>query len=165
VKIGYQTCLKLLRAGCRSVVATTRFPNAAALAYQQEPDFDTWKHQLHVIGLDLRDVTGIEAFCRFCKQQFEHTGGIDILINNACQTIRRPAQYYTPAVQKEQTIWNEQKDNNSNSDHKLLLQKCTQFENIRHRIHQNNKQTTTTPSPNLLTTNETTTNLYQDPIT
>merc|ERR1740124_1192559 len=38
VKIGYQTCLKLLRAGAR-VVATTRFPNAAAISYQKESDF------------------------------------------------------------------------------------------------------------------------------
>eukprot|EP00957_Ditylum_brightwellii_P022991 1735334-Ditylum_brightwellii.AAC.1 len=38
VKIGFRTCLKLLRAGA-TVIATTRFPNSAALAYRKEEDF------------------------------------------------------------------------------------------------------------------------------
>ena len=47
VKIGFQTCLKLLRAGA-AVVATTRFPNAAAHVYRRESDFDQWKDRLQI---------------------------------------------------------------------------------------------------------------------
>ena len=127
VKIGYQTCLKLLRAGC-CVVATTRFPNSAALSYRSENDFDTWKDRLHIYGLDLRDVIGLEAFTRFLKAKFGDTG-IDILINNACQTIRRPTAYYTPIVEKEASIWSK-----ADESHKNLLRGCIEFESIRRNI-------------------------------
>jgi NAD(P)-dependent dehydrogenase (short-subunit alcohol dehydrogenase family) len=124
VKIGFQVCLKLLRAGC-IVVATTRFPNSALVEYRKQPDFDSWKDNLQIYGLDLRDVIGLEAFTRYLKLHFSDRG-IDILINNACQTVRRPAAYYTPIVQKEQDIWKK-----SDLIHKKMLCKCSEFENIR----------------------------------
>lgn len=149
VKIGYQVCLKLLRAGA-SVVATSRFPNAAVHAYRQEADFDVWKNKLHVYGLDLRDVAGLEAFTRFLKQQFVETG-IDMVINNACQTIRRPVGYFKPAVAKEQQLWNE-----ADSTHKDLLQGCAEFERLRRRIVHYNKdqQHEQTINFNRITTND-----------
>jgi NAD(P)-dependent dehydrogenase (short-subunit alcohol dehydrogenase family) len=124
VKIGYQTCLKLLRAGA-TVVATTRFPNAAVNVYRHEPDFDQWKNRLQVYGLDLRDITGLEAFTRFLKMRF--TNGIDILINNACQTVRRPRAYYLPLVEQEQTLWRE-----GGLIHESVLAGCADFERLRH---------------------------------
>lgn len=127
VKIGFQTCLKLLRAGA-TVFATTRFPNAAAEVYRKEPDFDQWKHRLQIYGLDLRDVTGLEAFTRFLKMTCKN--GIDVLINNACQTIRRPRGFYVPMVEREQKLWQ-----NSDETHKFLLQGCIQFESIRRKLH------------------------------
>ena len=126
VKIGYQVCLKLLRAGAH-VVATTRFPNAAAATYAREPDFGDFQSRLQIYGLDLRDITGMEAFTRFLKQVYPK--GIDILINNACQTVRRPVQYYTPLVQQEQQIWETADDT-----HKALLQGCVEFEKVRRRL-------------------------------
>ena len=125
VKIGYQVCLKLLRAGC-TVVATTRFPNNAVFAYRKENDWDVWKDRLHVYALDLRDVTGLEAFTRYLKVTF---GQCDILINNACQTIRRPGGYYLPLVEKESEIWN-----NGDDAHKRVLKGCIEFERIRRRL-------------------------------
>jgi NAD(P)-dependent dehydrogenase (short-subunit alcohol dehydrogenase family) len=144
VKIGYQVVLKLLRAGA-TVIATTRFPNTAVQQYRQrETDFDEqYAHQLHVYGLDLRDAAGIEAFTRFLKLQFGNPTngkGIDILINNACQTIRRPAGYYRPFVQAEQELWK-----NGDDTHKNMLKGCLEFERLRRRIvmdHQEQKQTT-----------------------
>ena len=127
VKIGLQTALKLLRAGCH-VIATTRFPNAAALTYQQQADFGEWKDRLQVYGLDLRDTVGLEAFCRYLQLQFPK--GIDILINNACQTIRRPVGYYAPLVEQEQTLWSQAQET-----HKQLLNGCVAFERIRSRLH------------------------------
>jgi len=133
VKIGFQTCLKLLRAGA-TVVATTRFPNSAAECYRQQPDFDKWKDRLHVYGLDLRDVTGIEAFCRFLKMRYSECG-LDILINNACQTVRRPTAYYLPNCQKEQELWTK-----GDETHRKMLGGCMEFERVRRKLLLDHKQ-------------------------
>jgi NAD(P)-dependent dehydrogenase (short-subunit alcohol dehydrogenase family) len=127
VKIGYQVCLKLLRAGCQ-VVATTRFPNSAAASYKAEKDFDEWRSNLHIYGLDLRDVVGLEAFTRFLKVKFGDQG-IDILINNACQTVRRPTAYYRPAIEREIQLWKD-----ADESHKQLLRCCLEFENVRRKL-------------------------------
>jgi NAD(P)-dependent dehydrogenase (short-subunit alcohol dehydrogenase family) len=139
VKIGYQTCLKLLRAGCH-VIATTRFPNSAVDSYKNEPDFDQWKDNLEIYGLDLRDVTGLELFCRYLNHKLggesssdeggQQTVGLDILINNACQTIRRPAAYYLPACKKEKELWSD-----ADETHKGLLKGCMEYERLRRRLH------------------------------
>lgn len=125
VKIGYHTCLKLLRAGC-TVVATTRFPNAACKSYMDQPDFHSFKDRLHVFGLDFRDITGLEAFTLFLRKHYQK---VDILINNACQTIRRPAGYYTPAVQKEMDLYQ-----NASKDHHMLLAGTKMYESTRRRL-------------------------------
>uniref|UniRef100_A0A7S4R0B5 Oxidoreductase n=1 Tax=Ditylum brightwellii TaxID=49249 RepID=A0A7S4R0B5_9STRA len=127
VKIGFRTCLKLLRAGA-TVIATTRFPNSAALAYRKEEDFNVWKDRLHIFGLDLRDVTGLEAFTRFLKMKYGDVG-IDILINNACQTIRRPRGYYIPMVEKEKELWCKR-----DGVHVNLLGGCGEFEKVRRKL-------------------------------
>jgi NAD(P)-dependent dehydrogenase (short-subunit alcohol dehydrogenase family) len=97
VKIGFQTALKMLRAGAR-VVATTRFPHDAAVRYSQEPDFASWKDRLHVHGLDLRHSPSVEIFARFVEHSFER---LDILVNNACQTVRRPPAFYAHLLERE----------------------------------------------------------------
>jgi NAD(P)-dependent dehydrogenase (short-subunit alcohol dehydrogenase family) len=131
VKIGYQTSLKLLRAGCY-VIATTRFPNSAVHSYRKEHDFNEWKNNLEIYGLDLRDVTGIELFCRYLNHKLA-TSGLDILINNACQTIRRPTAYYIPQIEKEQQIWSQ-----SDDTHKSLLRGCREYEVLRRKLHLSN---------------------------
>ena len=90
VKIGYQASILMLRAGC-SVIATTRFPHDSAMRYAREPDFEAWKDRLFVHGLDLRHTPGVEAFCRHLNQTQER---LDFIINNACQTVRRPVGFY-----------------------------------------------------------------------
>src|SRR6478735_12256671 len=90
VKIGYQAGLKLLRAGARLIV-TTRFPRDSAARYSQEPDFAQWGHRLEVFGLDLRHTPSVEAFCRELNA---HLPRLDFIINNACQTVRRPPEFY-----------------------------------------------------------------------
>uniref|UniRef100_A0A7S3V764 Oxidoreductase n=1 Tax=Chaetoceros debilis TaxID=122233 RepID=A0A7S3V764_9STRA len=133
VKIGYQVCLKLLRSGCK-VVATTRFPNSAAATYRKEKDFHEWKDNLSIYGLDLRDVIGLEAFTRFLKIKFG-VQGIDALINNACQTIRRPTAYYKPVVETETEIWE-----GADDTHKNLLRGCMEFETLRRQLLIDQKQ-------------------------
>jgi NAD(P)-dependent dehydrogenase (short-subunit alcohol dehydrogenase family) len=96
-KIGYATALKLLRAGA-IVLVTTRFPKAAAERYANEADFSSWRERLLIHGLDLRSFPAIE---RFNQEAASLLGHLDILINNAAQTIRRPPLYYQPILQQE----------------------------------------------------------------
>jgi NAD(P)-dependent dehydrogenase (short-subunit alcohol dehydrogenase family) len=99
VKIGYRCALKLLRCGA-VVVATSRFPQDTANRYAAEHDFDEWKGRIHIYGLDFRDVQSLERFIVHIKSQY---GRLDMLINNACQTIRRPPAYYAPQVAIERS--------------------------------------------------------------
>ena len=90
VKIGYQAGIKLLRAGA-SVIVSTRFPRDSALRYAAEPDFAEWGGRLEIFGLDLRHTPSVEAFCRHLLATRSR---LDFIINNACQTVRRPPDFY-----------------------------------------------------------------------
>ena len=90
VKIGYQAGIKLLRAGAHLIVST-RFPRDSAVRYAAEPDFADWKHRLEIFGLDLRHTPSVEAFCRHLLATRDR---LDFIVNNACQTVRRPPDFY-----------------------------------------------------------------------
>ncbi|WP_047414956.1 SDR family oxidoreductase [Cellulophaga sp. Hel_I_12] len=98
LKIGYHITLMLLRGGA-TVIATTRFPVDSALRFSKEPDFMEWGHRLKIHGLDLRHIPSVEIFCNFIAQQYDH---LDILINNAAQTVRRPAGFYHHLMANEE---------------------------------------------------------------
>jgi NAD(P)-dependent dehydrogenase (short-subunit alcohol dehydrogenase family) len=97
VKIGYQAGIKLLRAGAQLIVCT-RFPRDSAMRYSQEPDFKDWGHRLEIFGLDLRHTPSVEAFCRHLLATRER---LDFIINNACQTVRRPPDFYQHMMERE----------------------------------------------------------------
>jgi NAD(P)-dependent dehydrogenase (short-subunit alcohol dehydrogenase family) len=97
VKIGFQAALKLLRAGAQ-VVALTRFPVDAAARYAQESDYAQWSDRLQVHGLDLRHTPSVELFARWLAAQLPR---LDYLINNACQTVRRPAGFFRHLLERE----------------------------------------------------------------
>ncbi len=103
LKIGYQATLMLLRAGA-TVIATTRFPVDSALRFSREEDFPAWKDRLHIYGLDLRHTPSVEIFCKFIEQQYDR---LDILINNAAQTVRRPPAFYSHLMENENTGYHE----------------------------------------------------------
>ena len=90
VKIGYQAGLKLLRCGAQLIV-TTRFPRDSAARYASEPDFADWAGRLEIFGLDLRHTPSVEAFCRHLLSTRTR---LDFIVNNACQTVRRPPDFY-----------------------------------------------------------------------
>ncbi|MBP8793567.1 MAG: SDR family oxidoreductase [Lutibacter sp.] len=90
LKIGYHISLMLLRGGA-TVIATTRFPIDSALRFSKEADFNEWGDRLKIHGLDLRHIPSVEIFCNFIEQKYKK---LDILINNAAQTVRRPAGFY-----------------------------------------------------------------------
>ena len=97
VKIGYQAGLKLLRAGARLIV-TTRFPRDSAARYARENDFAEWSDRLEIFGLDLRHTPSVEAFCR---EMLTTRDRLDFIINNACQTVRRPPAFYEHMMASE----------------------------------------------------------------
>ncbi|NOX33631.1 MAG: SDR family oxidoreductase [Deltaproteobacteria bacterium] len=97
LKIGYQATLMMLKAGAR-VIATTRFPKDSALRFSREPGFSEWGQRLHVYGLDLRHTPSVELFCDYIKDTFRR---LDILINNAAQTVRRPPGFYAHLMENE----------------------------------------------------------------
>jgi len=97
VKIGYQAGLKLLRSGVHLIV-TTRFPRDAASRYAEEPDHADWVDRLEIYGLDLRHTPSVEAFCRHLAATHDR---LDYIINNACQTVRRPPDFYAHMMEAE----------------------------------------------------------------
>ncbi|MQY09332.1 SDR family NAD(P)-dependent oxidoreductase [Actinomadura macrotermitis] len=90
VKIGFQVALKLLRDGAE-VLVTTRFPRDAARRFAAVPDSGEWLGRLGVHGVDLLDLPGVAGLLETVHDRFDH---LDILVNNAAQTIRRPAAYH-----------------------------------------------------------------------
>jgi len=97
VKIGYRILLKLLRAGAR-VVATTRFPVDLTKRLRLEADHAEWESRVHIYGIDLRQVNAVQEFIAAMYREYTH---LDILINNACQTNRRPPAFYKQLVDAE----------------------------------------------------------------
>jgi NAD(P)-dependent dehydrogenase (short-subunit alcohol dehydrogenase family) len=97
VKIGYQASLKLLRAGAQ-VIVTTRFPIDAADRYASEPDFGSFRERLQIHGLDLRHSPSVELFTQYLLERLPR---LDYILNNACQTVRRPAGFFQHLMARE----------------------------------------------------------------
>ncbi|MFI1330400.1 SDR family NAD(P)-dependent oxidoreductase [Streptomyces sp. NPDC020845] len=88
-KIGMYIALRLLRDGAHTTI-TTRFPNDAIRRFKAMPDSGEWLHRLKIVGIDLRDPAQVIALA----DSVSAAGPLDILINNAAQTVRRtPAAY------------------------------------------------------------------------
>ena len=103
VKIGYQAGIKLLRSGAQ-VIVTTRFPRDAALRFAREADFADWRDRLEIFGLDLRHTPSVEAFCRHLLAT---RARLDFIVNNACQTVRRPPDFYAHMMEAENAALSE----------------------------------------------------------
>ncbi len=100
VKIGYEAVLKLLRAGANVIVAT-RFPADAAQRFLLEEDSTDWRERLQVQGIDLRHTPSVEALCDHLCQTLPR---LDFLLNNACQTVRRPPGFYAHLMHAERDL-------------------------------------------------------------
>ncbi|MEU5976272.1 SDR family NAD(P)-dependent oxidoreductase [Streptomyces sp. NPDC047315] len=95
-KIGMYIALRLLRDGAHTTI-TTRFPNDAIRRFKAMPDSDEWIHRLKVVGIDLRDPAQVVALADSVAAE----GPLDILINNAAQTVRRSPGAYRELVAAE----------------------------------------------------------------
>jgi NAD(P)-dependent dehydrogenase (short-subunit alcohol dehydrogenase family) len=102
VKIGYQAGIKLLRSGA-DLIVVTRFPRDAAERYAAEPDFAEWGYRLEIFGLDLRHTPSVEAFCQHLSSARSR---LDFIVNNACQTVRRPPDFYRHMMDNEEAALN-----------------------------------------------------------
>src|SRR6188508_902318 len=88
--------LRLLRDGAHTTI-TTRFPNDAVRRFAAMPDSADWLHRLRVVGIDLRDPAQVVAL----TDSVAARGPLDILINNAAQTVRRSPGSYSALVAAE----------------------------------------------------------------
>jgi len=95
-KIGMYIALRLLRDGAETTI-TTRFPHDAIRRFTAMPDSGEWLERLHVVGIDLRDPAQVVALADSVRAG----GPLDILINNAAQTVRRSAKAYAPLIEAE----------------------------------------------------------------
>ncbi|MFI7498735.1 SDR family NAD(P)-dependent oxidoreductase [Streptomyces sp. NPDC049687] len=90
VKIGFQLATMMLRDGAE-VLVTSRFPHDTVRRFRAEPGSDTWLDRLTVLAVDLRDPRQVLGLCEELRAEGEP---LDILVNNAAQTVRRPPQSY-----------------------------------------------------------------------
>ena len=95
-KIGMYIALRLLRDGAHTTI-TTRFPRDAVRRFTGLPDSAEWIHRLRVVGIDLRDPAQVIGLA----ESVAEAGPLDILINNATQTVRRSPGSYQPLVDAE----------------------------------------------------------------
>lgn len=95
-KIGMHIALRLLRDGAHTTI-TTRFPRDAARRFSSIPDSADWLHRLRVVGIDLRDPAQVLGLV----ESVAEAGPLDILINNAAQTVRRSPGAYAPLAAAE----------------------------------------------------------------
>ncbi|WP_280717347.1 SDR family NAD(P)-dependent oxidoreductase [Kitasatospora sp. MAP5-34] len=95
-KIGMYIALRLLRDGAHTTI-TTRFPNDAIRRFKAMPDSADWLHRLKIIGIDLRDPAQVVALADTVAAD----GPLDILINNAAQTVRRSPKAYSELIAAE----------------------------------------------------------------
>jgi NAD(P)-dependent dehydrogenase (short-subunit alcohol dehydrogenase family) len=95
-KIGMYIALRLLRDGADTTI-TTRFPRDAARRFAAMADSATWLHRLRIVGIDLRDPAQVVALA----DEIAAEGPLDVLVNNAAQTVRRSAAGYSLLARAE----------------------------------------------------------------
>jgi NAD(P)-dependent dehydrogenase (short-subunit alcohol dehydrogenase family) len=88
-KIGMHVALRLLRDGADTTI-TTRFPADAVRRFTSMSDSPDWLHRLRIVGVDLRDPAQAIALA----EDVASRGHLDVLVNNAAQTVRRSASAY-----------------------------------------------------------------------
>ncbi|HZF88616.1 SDR family NAD(P)-dependent oxidoreductase [Streptomyces sp.] len=90
VKIGFQLALMMLRDGAELLV-TSRFPHDTVRRFRAAPGSEGWLDRLTVLAVDLRDPRQVLGLCEELRQEGRP---LDILVNNAAQTVRRPPESY-----------------------------------------------------------------------
>lgn len=114
INLGYSTALRLLRCGA-NVIVSSRYPADAAVRYSTEPDFAQWEVRLKVVGADFRTANDAFRLVHIVKQLLHAWDGetpsdtprpLDILINNAAQTLTDPIKGEMRAISREDHLKN-----------------------------------------------------------
>ena len=129
IKIGFETALRLLRNGA-NVIVSTRFSADALERYTAEKDYETWKDRLSIVQVNFLSIKSVQEFVDFIKSNFTT---LDVLINNAAQTIRRAAEFYQNETKK--TI------NDANNNIKLIVDKDLNIPSLKELKLLNDKTT------------------------
>ena len=95
-KIGMHIALRLLRDGAHTTI-TTRFPRDAVRRFSSLPDSAEWIDRVRIVGIDLRDPAQVIGLA----ESVAAAGPLDIIINNATQTVKRSPGAYQPLVDAE----------------------------------------------------------------
>ncbi|KAJ6095790.1 hypothetical protein N7486_006536 [Penicillium sp. IBT 16267x] len=114
INLGYHTALRLLRCGAK-VMISSRYPRDAATRYLQEPDCEQWEHKFKVIGADFRTAKDAFRLVHIVKallrdwNESDRNGSadadsLDILINNAAQTLTDPVKAEMKAISREEDL-------------------------------------------------------------
>ncbi|WP_354644876.1 SDR family oxidoreductase [Kitasatospora camelliae] len=90
VKIGFQLALMMLRDGA-DLTVTSRFPHDTVRRFRAAEGSAEWFDRLTVVGIDLRDPRQVLGLCERLRADGRP---LDILVNNAAQTLRRPPESY-----------------------------------------------------------------------
>src|SRR3546814_8374058 len=78
-------------------VQTCALPISDAVCrFRAMPDSDQWLHRLTIVGIDLRDPAQVVALADSVAAK----GPLDVLINNAAQTVRRTAGSYARSEER-----------------------------------------------------------------
>ncbi|KAJ7774557.1 hypothetical protein DFH07DRAFT_103248 [Mycena maculata] len=92
IDLGFSVALALLRGGA-TVIATTRFPEDDLRRYTLELDFESWSSRLNILPVDFTSPSSIQSAIQTIHKLANQNGQasrLDILINNAAQTIPIP---------------------------------------------------------------------------
>jgi NAD(P)-dependent dehydrogenase (short-subunit alcohol dehydrogenase family) len=98
VKIGFQLALMMLRDGA-DLTVTSRFPADTLRRFRAAPGSADWWPRLRVVGIDLRDPRQVLGLC---DELLTEGSPLDILVNNAAQTVRRTPDAYALLADGEQ---------------------------------------------------------------
>eukprot|EP00906_Rhabdomonas_costata_P036217 RCo050841 len=100
IKIGYTVSTRLLRGGVKLLVLTSRFPLLLAQKLEQEFGLPQLEGRVHIYGCDFRAVPTVHRLASHFVKWYSKVG-VSALINNAAQSIRRPAGFYRRLVEQE----------------------------------------------------------------
>lgn len=104
VNLGFHIVLRLLRCGA-SVIASTRYPRDAVARYEEQLDSAEWMSRLRVVGADFRTANDAFSLVGQTKSILEEWGSsLDILINNAAQTLTDSVEMEEAAVTRETAL-------------------------------------------------------------
>ena len=109
VNLGFHTALRLLRCGA-NVIVSTRYPRDAEYRYREQSDSDQWLGRLKLVGADFRRAKNVfdlvetikTILQEWCGKNVESSiASLDILINNAAQTLTDPISAEILAILNE----------------------------------------------------------------